>query len=252
MTDFDRMTPAERELWRMEKAQKEEVEFQARMKRASELQLRRTEAFDETKAERQLVDESLHGHSKILVEVRGKAREATINGGIVDKPGSLQGRFGGLELPDCLFPVLPEGLGRLREIFDVIGHPKNLEPFKEEGTLNCTRHLSNHQFVLSFKGLRLADLNVKACACSEGGPGHRFKNVSHAVLSSVPWRWPLGAEFDAPPGAEEDIEAYLKIGYVEDLKAPRKPKAQEEEKAKPKTPQEILKEAISDWEKDGD
>ncbi len=249
MTDFTRMTPAERELWRMEKATEEERQFQAKMKRASDLQLLRTESFTKAKAERQLVSKTLLGHSKVLVEERGKTREATINGGIVEKPG-IRGHFWGLELPNCSFPVLPEGIGRIRELFEAVGHPRDLAPFKEEGVLNCGRHYANHEFVLVFKGLRLADLGLEECVCVKGL--HQYRNVSHAVLSSAPWRWPLGAEFDAPPGAEEDIEAYLKIGYVEDLKAPRKPKAQEEEKAKPKTPQEILKEAISDWEKDDD
>ncbi len=153
-----------------------------------------------------------------------------------------------MELPNCLFPVLPEGFGRLRELFEVIGHPKNLESFREEGVLNCGRHLSNHQFILVFKGLKLADLGVEECACVKGL--HQFKNISTSFLSLSPWTFQPGESFDAPEGGQEIVEKYLSSGFVEDLRSPRKKKAQEET-AKPKSPQEILEEAIAAWENGG-
>ncbi len=243
--DFSRMTPAELTIWRMEKAAEEEKAYQARLQRRSELKLQRTESFNEAEGEAQSVSKSLHGHLKLLVEERGKAREVKIQAGLVDEPGILRGHFWGCELGNCEFPNIPEGIGRIRELFEAVGHPRDIEPFKEEGTIYCQRHYAQHAFILSFRGLRLADLNVKACACIKGL--HQYKNISDATLSSSPWRWPLGAEFDTPPGAEEDIKAYLEIGYLEDLRNPKKvvPK---EEKATP-APQEILKEAVADWDK---
>lgn len=249
--NLNAMTPAERELWRVKKVQEEETEYQSRMQRQAELKLQRTQAFDETKAQRQLVAKSLHGHSKVLVVVRGEVREASIRAGIVNEPGVLRGFFGGLELPNCLFLDLPEGFGRLREIFEVIGHPKDLPPFEERGEIFCQRHLSRHPSVLLFKGLQLTDLGLEACSCSSGGPGHRYRNSSNSSLSFAPWSIRPGELFDVPEGGQEIVEAYLSSGFVEDLRSPRKKKAQEE-KAKPKTSEEILEEAVSNWERDDD
>ncbi len=246
--DFNRMSPAEQAIWRTEQVAKEEKAYQARMKRQSELQRMRTVAFSETKAQRQLVAKSLRGHSKLLVVVRGEAREATIRGGLVDEPGVLRGFFGGLELPNCLFLDLPEGLGRIREIFEAIGHPRDIKPFREKGLLNCGRHLANHEFLLVFRGLTLDDLGIEPCVCAPGGPGHRFKNISTSFLSLSPWSIEPGQEFDPSEGGQEIVEGYMAAGFVLDLKAP--PKKAKKKEAKPKTPEEILEEAVSSWDDD--
>ncbi len=252
--NLNAMTPAERELWRVRKVQEEEEQYQARVQHESELQLQRTESYNEAEEQAQLVAETILKNLRLSFVVGGeeKVREATIRAGLIDKPGILRGHFWGFEAPNCgQFGDVPGGIARVRQIFSAVQHPQDLASFRQEGVLYCAeRHYSNHAAVLVFRGLKLSDLGLEACVCSEGGPGHQYKNVSTASLSSAPWRFEPNEEFDCPPGAEEDIEAYLRIGYVSDLKAPKKvvPK---EEKAKP-TPQEILEQAIAAWERDDD
>ncbi len=246
--DFSRLSPAEQAVWRAKKVQEEEEQYQARLQRRSELHLQRTESFNEAKEQRQLVAKTLLGHSRVLVVVQGKAREAKIQAGLVQEPGVLKGHFWGLELPNCRFPIIPEGLGRLREIFEVVQHPKDLPLIREKGVLNCGRHYSNHEFVFSFRGLKLANLGLEECTCVEGL--HEFKNISTSFLSLSPWSIEPGQEFDVPEGGQEIVEKYLAAGFVENLRSPRKTKVQEEE-AKP-TPEEILEKAVADWEKDDD
>ncbi len=248
MTD---LTPAERELERAKQALREEEAYQARMQRQAELQGLRTEGFIKDKEQGQRVADTILGNLHLILEVRGEVREAKINLGLIPRPGIIRGHFWSVEASGCQqFNTLPEELGRIHELVEAVGHPRDLPSFRGKGRQYCSRHHSNHLFVLSFKGLKLSELGLEPCVCAPGGAGHKFKNVSRSNLSSAPWRFEPGESFECPPGAEEDLEKYLSIGYVEDLKAPKKVQ-KEKAKAKPKTPQEILEEAISHWERNG-
>ncbi len=244
--DFSRMTPAERELERAKQALREEEAHQAKMKRQSELQLLRTESFTKAKARSQLVADTILKNLRLSLVVGGEVRVGSFQAGLVNEAGVTRGHLWSVHGPGCgHLDDVPGGLARVRELFEAVQHPKDLSSFKKMGEISCQRHSANHPSIMSFKGLKLSDLGLEACVCVEG-PGHRYKNVSHASLSFPPWSVELGQEFDIPEGGQEIVEAYLKVGYVLDLQAP--PKKAKKEKVKP-TPEEILEKAVDDWEK---
>lgn len=169
-------------------------------------------------------------------EVRTSLDRGTLAARLDDAIGSL----------GCGRPVILDfpGWDRLVDALKAVRHPVDLEPFKAEGELDCSEHGTTHAAVLAFGGLKPADLGMHPCACAPGGPGHRYRNVSNAVLIFGGWKVPPGESFDPPDGGEATLASFLKAHLVRDLTAPEEPV----EEAPEKSAKDLLDAAVETWE----
>ncbi len=144
---------------------------------------------------------------------------------------------------ECVFNFPEDGLDLLRQAFGTVPHPRDLEGFRAEGEVYCSRHGEDHRVVLAFKGLELAEVNIDACTCVEGDP-HRYQNAGGSLLNFATWKIPPGEVFDCPDGGEETLASFLKAGYVKDREAPEEPA----EEVPETTEEDLLDAAVTSWE----